>query len=418
MPDNTHQPDVLIIGGGVIGICAAYYLAKQGNSVTLVEKDEICAGSSYGNVGWIANGHAIPIAAPGVLTQGLKWMLDSGSPFYIKPRLNAALLRWLWQFQASCTDAHVRQSIPTLLALSQHSLEMFEQLIPAEALACDFERKGLLHLFTNATSYRKDVEEANLLKEYGVESQELDADGLREMEPNVLPAVSHGLYYPEYAHLSPHRFVQELADAARRRGAALLPKTEVLTFETAAKKIKTVHTTRGSFSPQQVVLAAGAWSPLVMRELGQRLPVQPAKGYSLTVKPPPTSPRLPLSLIEHRVALTPMGNVLRFSSTLELAGYDFSINRRRVTATKEAVKHYLPNMETLEVLELWRSFRPATPDGLPIIGPSPHLDNLILATGHGMLGITHGPVTGKLVAQLAAGETPLLDLAPLRPGRF
>jgi D-amino-acid dehydrogenase len=196
---------------------------------------------------------------------------------------------------------------------------------------------------------------------------------------------------------------------------SLQPHTEVLTFETGAKKIKTVCTTKGDFSPRQVVLAAGAWSPLVSRELGLTLPVQPAKGYSLSVKPPSTCPSLPLSLSEHKVALTPMGDILRFSSTLELAGYDFSINQRRLAATRAAVKHYLPNMDALEVLEIWRGFRPATPDSLPIIGPSTHFKNLILATGHGMLGITHGPVTGKLVAQLIAHETPLINLDRLRP---
>ncbi|GAB4437267.1 MAG: FAD-dependent oxidoreductase [Anaerolineae bacterium] len=418
MADNGYQPDVLIVGGGVIGVCTAYYLAKQGIGVTLVERDEICAGSSYGNVGWIANGHAIPIAAPGVLTQGLKWLLDSGSPFYIKPRLNGALLRWLWQFQAACTDAHVRQSIPVLLALSQHSLELFEEIITAEALACDFERKGLLHLFTTADSFKKDVKEAKLLQQFGVESTELDADGVRDIEPNVLPAIRHGVYFPEYAHLNPHHFVLGLADAARSHGAALLPKTEVLTFETGGRKITTVHTTRGSFRPRQVVLAAGAWSPLVSRELGLSLPVQPAKGYSITVHAPPTGPLLPLSLIEHKVAVTPLGNLLRFSSTLELAGYDFSINQRRVAATRKAVQLYLPNLDAPEVLELWRGFRPASPDGLPIIGPAPGVENLMLATGHGMLGITHGPVTGKLITQLLAGERPLFDIGPLRPERF
>lgn len=419
MADNTYQPDVLIIGGGVIGVCTAYYLARQGISVTLAERDEICAGSSYGNVGWLANGHAIPITAPGVLTQGLKWLLDAGSPFYIKPRLNVALLRWLWQFQSACTDTHVRQSIPTLLALSQHSLELFEQLIATEKLACAYEHKGLLHLFiNNGDSFKKDVKEARLLQEFGVRSQVLDAPGVRAFEPNVLPAVRHGVYYPNYAHLNPYHFVRELAGAAQSHGAVLLPKTEVLTFETAAQKIKAVHTTKGSFSPQQVVLAAGAWSPLIGRELGLSLPVQPAKGYSLTVKPPSTCPRLPLSLTGHRVAVTPMGDVLRISSTLELAGYDFSINRRRVVATREAVKLYLPNLETLELLELWRGFRPASPDGLPIIGPSPNFNNLILATGHGMLGITHGPVTGKLVTQLIARESLLFNIEPLSPARF
>lgn len=414
----SNHNDVLIIGGGVIGACAAYYLSQQNASVTLIEKDYICAGSSHGNAGWVAAGHAIPLAAPGVLTQGLKWLLDPGSPFYIKPRMSLDLLRWLWQFQAACTQRQMLRGIPPLLALNRHGLALFDKLAAVDGFEFGYERKGLLHLYLKQSTLEKGLKEASLMREFGVETVALDHDGVRQMEPNVLDSVLAGIFYPDYAHLIPHQFVQTIAQAAQANGAMLHEKTEVIGFETAGERISTVKTTRGSFEADQVVLAAGAWCAPLARMLGIRLALQPAKGYSITVKRPPTCPHLPLALDEYKIAATPLGDIFRFSSTLELAGFDFSINPRRLAATRQGICDYLPGMADLEVLEIWRGYRPATPDGLPIIGRSHTIDNLIFATGHGMLGITHGPITGKLVAQIIANETPQINLTPLRAERF
>ncbi len=414
----SNQEKILIIGGGVIGVCTAYYLVEQGWPVTLLEKDKICAGSSYGNAGLAASEHAIPLAAPGVLGQGLRWLLDAGSPFYIKPRLDLELFRWLWQFRAACREEPMRRTIPLLLALKQASRELFEQLVARNDMEFGYERQGRLFLFSSQAGLDKGAKEACLLQEFGVTAQVLDMASVRQIEANVLPSLAGGVYYPAYTHLTPDRFVHELARVAESSGVCIQTKTEVLGFQTSGRRISRVITTRGDFQPQQVVLAAGAWSPVIARDLGLRLPVQPAKGYSITVKRPPTSPYLPLFLAESKVAVTPMGDRLRFSSTLELAGLDLSINQRRVAATRRAVCDYLPGMSDLELIEIWRGLRPATPDSLPLIGRSRSLDNLIIATGHGMLGIAHGPITGQLVSQLIAGESPAIDLTPLHVERF
>ncbi len=414
----SNQEEILIIGGGVIGVCTAYYLAKQDRSVTLVEKGDICAGSSYGNVGWIATGHASPMAAPGVLTQGLKWLLDAGSPFYIRPRLDVDLLRWLWLFQAACNQKEMQRITSILAALNQASSMLFAELAMVEDLDFGYESKGMLHLFNSQQSFKKALQEAALLEEFGITSTKLDRDGVREIEPNVLPAVTNGIYVADHAHIKPDRFVREMARLAKNLGVSLRTNTEVLGLETTGRRISAVNTTRGTFKPEQVVLAAGAWSAVLARELGLRLPVQPAKGYSITVKSPPTCPNLPLALTERKVAVTPMGGLVRFSSTLELAGFDASINRRRLAATRQGIGEYLPGMTDLEVVEIWRGFRPATPDSLPLIGRSNAVENLILATGHGMLGMTHGPITGQLVSQIIANEPPAVDLRPLQAERF
>lgn len=414
----NRQDDVVVIGGGIIGLSAAYYLALQGRSVTLIEKDEVGAGSSYGNAGLIANGFVTPTAAPGVPLQGLKWLFDASSPFYIKPRLDLNLLSWLWQFQRACNEKTMRTSTAVLLALGQGSFDLFDELFAKETMHFGYEHKGRLILFTSESGFDSGAAGAAKLREFGVETTLLDAQGVRRMEPNVLPSVTHGIYCPDYAHVDPGRFVQEMARLAETHGVKLKTGTAITGFETEGRRITGVMTTGGTLTPGHVVLAAGAWSPVIARGLGLKLPIQPAKGYSLTYKRPAKCPQLPLSLSERKIAVTPMGEILRFTSTLELVGYDPALNQRRLAAIRSGVNEYLPGMEALEQERAWSGFRPSTPDDLPIIGRSRRVENLVLATGHGMLGVTHGLVTGKLVAQIMTGESPMLDIAPFRPDRF
>lgn len=414
----TQQEDIIVIGGGIIGACTAYYLAREGRSVTIIEKEDVGAGSSHGNAGLIANGFAIPMAAPGVPSQGLKYLFDTTSPFYIKPRLNLDLINWLWNFRGACNEKQVRRSIPILLSLGQGSFDLFDELFAAEVVNFGYKGKGRLILFTSEDSFKNGKEDVDLLREFGVEATLLDAEGVRKIEPNVLPAVTHGIYCAAYAHLSPDLFVHEMMRLAQKQGLTVKKETAVTGFETAGGLISSVITTEGSFTANQIVLAAGAWSPVVSRDLKLKLPIQPAKGYSLTYKRPTTSPRLPLSLSERKIAVTPMGETLRFTSTLELAGFDSSLNQRRLQTIRHSVNEYLPGMEKLEQETPWFGYRPATPDDLPIIGRTRAYENLILATGHGTLGITHGLITGKLVEQIIGGKPPSMDITPFRAERF
>lgn len=414
----TQQEDIIIIGGGIIGACTAYYLAREGRSVTIIEKEDIGAGSSPGNAGLIANGFAIPMAAPGVPSQGLKYLFDATSPFYIKPRLNLDLIRWLWNFRGACNEKQVRKTIPTLLSLGQGSFDLFDDLFATEDVDFGYEGKGRLILFTSEDSFKHGQEDVKLLREFGVEATLLDAEGVRKIEPNVLSAVSHGIYCGAYAHLSPDLFLHEMMRLAKTQGVKLKTGTAVTGFETSGERITSVITTRGSLTANQIILAAGAWSPIVSRDLKLKLPIQPAKGYSLTYKKPATSPGLPLSLSERKIAVTPMGETLRFTSTLELAGFDSSINQQRLQTIRRSVHEYLPGMGELEQETPWFGYRPATPDDLPIIGRPRIYDNLILATGHGTLGVTHGLITGKLVSQIIGNKPPSIDITPFRAERF
>jgi D-amino-acid dehydrogenase len=304
------------------------------------------------------------------------------------------------------------------LALSQASVKLFDALADHESWQFGYERRGGLYLYRTEGGLEKGVAEAELLGDYGIETQVLDAAGVRALAPSIQPTVIGGICYPEDAHLIPDRFVHSMARRVEERGVCVRTKTEVLSFEMAGRRIAGVVTTRGTFRPEQIALATGAWAPAVVREVGLRLPVQPAKGYSITFESPPDAPRIPLHLDECKVAVTPMGDMLRFGGTLELAGHDLSINQQRVAAIRRAAGEYLTGTENLQLIEVWRGLRPLTPDTLPIIGRSKAVENLVVAGGHGMLGVSLGPITGKLVAQIVAGEAPAIDLTLLGVERF
>jgi D-amino-acid dehydrogenase len=413
-----NNEDVLIIGGGVIGVCSAYFLARQGCQVTVVEQGEIASGCSYGNAGLIVPSHSIPLAAPGVLTRGLKWMLQADSPFYVKPRFNRDLISWLWRFRSYCNPAAVQRGLPLLLDLQRQSLALFDSIIKREQLDCSFKQNGNLALFKTDHGYREGLEEARLLQESGLTLEILDAEAVRSREPAVQPDVVGGVFFKEDAQVDPDLFVRGLADQVRELGGKLVTSTRVKGFELRGRRVSTVMTSRGDYSPDQVVIATGAWSQGLARHLNLKLPVQPAKGYSITVKNPKLCPRTPLMLAEARAAVTPLGSGLRFAGTLELAGFDMTINQRRVNAIRQAATDYLIGTEAADLIEAWRGLRPCTPDGLPLIGRPRSLENLVVATGHAMLGISLGPVTGQLVGQVVGGQLPAVDLNALGVDRF
>ncbi len=414
---SSHK-DVLIIGGGVIGVCAAYYLAERGRDVTLIEAGEICAGASYGNAGFILYSHIIPLAAPGVLGQGLKWLLDSTSPFYIKPRIDLELASWLWRFRGACTDKKMRRSMGILSGLSRESKRLYKALVDSEDLGFGYEQKGHLTLYSTAKGFDGARKEAALMEDFGIETRLLDPADVHQMAPMVRPDITGGLYFPDDAHLIPHDFVTGLAEIVGAMGVDIRTSTEVMGFEVNGGRIQTVRSTRGDFCADTVVLASGAWSPTLTRDLKLRLPIQSAKGYSVTYKRPESTVPLPLLLKEAAVAVTPMGEMLRFAGTLELAGLDLSINQRRIDAFLENAKGYLSVPKDLELVEIWRGLRPCTPDGLPVIGRCRDVTNLILATGHAMVGMGLGPVTGKIVSQIVDNEQTDVDIGELGVERF
>ena len=412
------QYDVAIIGGGVIGVCSAYYLAQKGVKVLIIEKGEIASGCSYGNGGLIVPSHAVPLASPGALGNGLRWLLDAESPFYIKPRFNLDLFTWLARFALASRKDQMLRSMSAMRDLLLASRALYDELSQTAEFDFGFEGNGALQVFLSEQGLQGGVEEAQLLEEFDIPIKVMDAAEVCDLEPALLPTVVGGVFYPCDAHINPFRFVRGLAEKARGLGVELLTGTEVLGFETTNGSVAAIKTTRGAFHPQKVLLAAGSWSPEIGHSLKLNIPIQAAKGYSLTYQNLDLSPKLPLLFGEAHTVVNPLGDALRVAGTLELAGMDFSINRRRLDAIRTSAEQYLPGLGQARLLEIWCGLRPCTPDGLPIISRSDSFGNLFIAAGHAMLGMSLGPITGKLVSQLMSDEKVDFNLAPFNLNRF
>ena len=413
-----RNADVAIIGGGAIGLWAAYFLHQQGRSVVVLDRDAIGAACSWGNAGYVSPSHVVPLAAPGVVTQGLGWLLDPESPFYIRPRPDLDLARWLWKFVRAGTTAHVERSAPVFADLGLRSVAHYADL--AQHLDLGFELSGLMMLHRTDAGAEKNEKLAQRARAVGLEVDILDPKAAQALEPTIADEIG-GIYFPQDAVVDPARMTMALHRHLEAEGVRFLPHTDVTGFARRNGTVRAVRTTQGDVEARQFVLAAGSWSPELGRDLGLRLPVQPAKGYSITITPDGAMPHLPVLLTEAKVAVTPLPEGrLRFAGTLELAGLDASINERRVRAVLRAVPDYLEPFDQIDAdpAEAWAGFRPCTPDGLPIIGKPDSLDNLVVATGHAMLGISLAPATGTLVAALVADETPPFDPKPFRVGRF
>ena len=413
------KTDVLIIGGGPIGLNAAYYLLKSGRSVTLLDKAAIGVGNAAGNAGHIVPSHIVPLAAPGVISTALKWMLDpNNSPFGLKISLNPTYLMWLMQFAAACTDANVTRAIPPLKALGLLSARNFAELIAAEKFACSYQETGLLFLYKTEAAFADGKHEAEILHKYDLSAEVLDRTAVHAREPAALEAVIGGVHFTGDSSLNPAEFLRLLTLRVREMGASIVENTPVTDFEINSGKITRVITPAEIFEPSLVVLAAGAWSPLAARGLGLNIPIQPARGYSLTTPATQIMPRGALLLGERKVAVTPMGDKLRFTGRLEIGSMSTTPNPRWIAAIERAVREYIQVDEKLDIQETWAGLRPTTPDGLPILGFSPRHENLLLATGHAMLGLSLGPGTGQIVAEIANGAHPAFDIRPFGMERF
>ncbi len=412
MPTKT---DILIIGGSSIGLHCAYYLLKSGRGVTVLDRAAIGVGSAAGNAGHIVPSHIVPLAAPGVIPSALKWLLDpANSPFGMKLSLDPAYLAWLLRFAAACSESNVQRAIPPLKALGLLSAQNFAELIAAEKFECGYQPTGLLFLYKTEAAFTEGKHEAETLHQHGLPAEVLGQDSVREREPAALESVIGGVHFTGDASLNSAEYLRLLKERVREMGADLRENTPVTGFETSGTKITRLITPTETFEPTLVALAAGAWSPLVAHDLRLNIPVQPARGYSLTVSASKVMPRQALLLGERKIAITPLGGQLRLTGRLEIGELSTTPNPRWIRAIERAAREYLKLDEKMEIHETWAGLRPTTPDGMPIIGFSPRQENLLIATGHAMLGLSLGPGTGQVVAELANGAQTAFDLTPFR----
>lgn len=416
----TSKNNILIIGGGAIGLCTAYYLSRSGASVTVVDKGEMGHGSSLHNAGYISPSHFVPLAAPGVFAQGLKWMFNSRSPLYIQPRIDFNFFSWAWKFHHACNERVMHRSMPLLRDLLVESSQLFDEMSQTDEMNFEITRKGLVMLYRTERGKYMCEYEAALAHEVDIDARLLNQDQLHELDPHIEFRAHGGVYFPGDTHLVPEAFVQNLSDYLGRAGVQLVRNCEASHFEISDKKIISIQTNRGAIHADEFILASGAWSPLLVRDLRITMYLQAGKGYSLTVKDPPIKPSLPCIFNERRVAITPFDASLRFAGTMEFAGMNTGINLPRVEAILDAVPLYFGNVKRPDVTDgdVWYGLRPVTPDGLPYIGRFSQYKNLIAATGHAMLGISLAPITGRIVSEIVTDRKPSHDLSLLQPNRY
>ena len=415
------QKHILIIGGGVIGLSTAYYAARRGHRVTLIERQPAARdGCSFGNAGMVVPSHFVPLAAPGVVGTAFKWMWNPESPLYIQPRLDGELLSWGWKFLRAANARHVARSAPLLRDLSFASRACFEELSALPGHEFGLVQKGLVMLCQTQHALDDESKYAAQANELGVPAQVLNPRQLAELDPGVTLSVAGGVYFPKDCHLSPARFMGALQRHLEAAGANLAWATEVTGWRVNGSRIEALRTDRGDFTADEYVLCGGSWSPGVARDLRLKLPMQAGKGYSLTLARPRQLPALCSIFTEARIAVTPMDGALRFGGTMEMAGLNEHINERRVRGIIRAVPKYFPEFTEQDFagVQPWRGLRPCSPDGLPYVGRTTRYTNLSLATGHAMMGLSLAPITGKLVAEIISGEKPALDVGLLDPDRY
>ena len=412
---------MLIIGGGVIGLCCAWYLSQIGRQVTILHRDpsrkEVCSDE---NAGMVVPSHFIPLAAPGVISQGLKWMLNPKSPFYLKPRFDPALWSWCWKFFRHANVTHVDNSKHLLSTMSLESRQLFLQL--AEELGFDLATRGLMMLCSTEAGLEEESEVAAMADEVGVQAEVCDAGRVRELDPEIQMEVVGGIWFSQDCHLDPLIFLEELRKGIRSRGGVFLD-AECKSFIQSNGRVVSIKTEKGELlKAEHIIIAGGAWSGELTNQLDLNIPMQGGKGYSLTLSKPIELPKLCSLLKEARVAVTPMGSKLRVGGTMEICGTDLSVNRKRLQGIIEGFCGFFPAFTSNDFtgLDAWSGLRPCTPDGLPCIGAVPDLQNVTVATGHSMLGLSLGPITGKLVSDLVTNGKPDMDvdLLKLAPGRF
>ncbi len=414
----SKRSDVLILGAGVIGLSCAYFLARAGRGVTILDQGRPGCGSSHGNCGTITPSHAPPLAKPGMVRKALGYMLQADAPFYIRPRLDPMLWRWLWGFAAHCNERDFQRGLRAKSRMLQHARLSMRALIERERIECEFEARGHLTVFRDLAELENFAWWPEALNEVGIAVHSLDAAQLQSREPALRPEVIGGFDTPGDAQLRPDLYVAALAKVVRELGVEIVSDTRIVSVRRESDRVTSVQTASGDFAGDQIVLALGAWSPLLGHSLDLRIPVQPGKGYSITSTPPKRAPRVPIVCRERSVAITPWQDTYRVGSTMEFSGYDARLNRLRLEAMVQSAAEYLVEPLGERRLEEWYGWRPMCIDDVPIIGAAPGLQNLWLATGHGMLGMSMSATTGELMADLITGRDPVVDPNPYAPSRF
>jgi D-amino-acid dehydrogenase len=414
---HHNSADVLIVGAGVIGLATAIELLQAGRSVRVVDAGRVGGGSSHGNCGTITPSHSAPLAEPGKVARALRWLFTPDAPFYVRPRFDPALWSWFARFSARCNTRDWRDGMRDKATLLQASRALLQERVERHGLECEFLASGTDYVFRDERELAHFAAELDALAELGIVSERIDGDAYLREETSLLPGVVGAVRFPGDARLRPDRYVAELARVCRALGGEIVEHCAVDAVEFGNDGAR-VRAGGQTFVANDVVLAAGSWSPSLARDFGLRIPIQPGKGYSITYDRPATVPRRPLVLFERSVCVTAWDSGFRLGSTMEFSGYDTRLNRRRLDALERGAAEYLREPVGPVRREEWFGWRPMTWDDLPLIGPVPGRRGAWIATGHGMLGVSMSMATAALLGDLMLGREPIVDPHPYRPQRF
>ena len=410
----------VIVGGGIIGLTSAYFLQKSGHEVTVVERGDITDGCSFGNMGYISPSHFIPLASPGIISEGLKHMLSSSSPFYIKPRLDLDLMKWAWHFYKNSTASKVKTSVPHLNNILQLSRRLINDLKQDLPPVFDLEEKGCLMMCKQQKTLDHEFHLADEAEQLGLNVERLNKEQVQLLEPEVELGVAGAVLFKDDCHFNPGKLMLALKEYLEQVGVTFQLNSTVVGFEKTNQKVQAVITETGKIACDELVIAAGSWIPEVSKMLGISLLLQPGKGYSYTYNDVEQNLHYPAILVDGRCAVTPWGRSLRIGGTMELSGINQKVLIKRMQGIYDSATNFYPglNINFPPADKIWSGLRPVTPDGLPYIGRTQHYNNVIIAGGHAMLGISQGTGTGLLVSQLVAHKKTEIDISAFELRRF
>jgi D-amino-acid dehydrogenase len=413
------ESDAIVIGGGVVGAACAYYLSQAGLKVRVLDSAGFGSGCSHGNCGFVCPSHVLPLAAPGAIRKVVRAIIRGNAPLAIRPGLNFSLWMWLWKFALRCREDRMLEAARGGHSLLQSSTGLYDELRQCDGFDCEWQDKGLLFVYNSRRDFEAYAKTEQLLRErFGVAAARIEGAELPRLEPALKDGLAGAWHYAGDSHLRPDKLMSSWRRLLLANGAEIIENATVESFELDRGMVRAVATTQGRMSADAYVLATGALAPQLGRQLQCRLPIQPGKGYSITMPQPDGAPTIPMILEEYHVGVTPMLTGFRLGSTMEFTGYDSTINRRRLALLKKGAGVCLRVPYCEPVLEEWYGWRPMTYDGLPCIGGVPGVANAYVAAGHGMLGVSMSPATGKLLAEIVIGANPHIDPAPYSLRRF
>lgn len=411
---------VTIIGGGVIGLCSAYYLQKEGYEITVIERGDITDGCSFGNMGYMSPSHFIPLASPGIIAEGIKHMISPSSPFYIKPRLNWPLMQWGYHFWKNCNSKTIAKNAPHLVDLLQMSRGLINEMRTEIGDVFDMEEIGCLMMCKKEKTLDHEFHLADEAEKFGLKVERLKKDDVQKLEPDVELNVAGAVLFKDDCHYNPGKMMIALKNYLEKNGVHFKLNTTVTGFEKSNNKITSVITDKGKFDCEQIVLSTGSWLPVVSKMMGIKLLLQPGKGYSYTYEHVEKNIKYPAILVDGRCAITPWGHQLRIGGTMEISGINNRILVKRMQGIYDSATSFYPGLKIdfPPADKIWNGLRPVTPDGLPYIGKTSNFGNVIIAGGHAMLGISEGTGTGKLITEMVSGKNTSVEMQAFGLNRF